>query len=99
MTYTPNQIAREITANQDAFERGPKVLAHHLEAETDKAMGFPSRDEGNDDLVWIPKSVADTREMIDEAVDLCVEPWFSREHPDALDRILTRNEHIGGDLE
>jgi hypothetical protein len=68
---------RQITRSAEAKHEGEFVEAVELQAETEKAIGLPTRD-GDPEPIWLPKSQIDAMEGEDGRVFCYIPTWLAR---------------------
>ena len=88
MSYSEEDIARVIAENEDAFMDGRHLVAPYLEAETEKAIGIPTKGDDRDP-VWLPKSQNHADEMKNERVRIALPDWLVESERESLMHVKT----------
>lgn len=88
--HTHDQVENVICTDFEAVEEGKTFLAARVQKVTRKGVGLAQ--EGTRDLLWLPKSQCDIREMEDGTAYVCIRKWLADEKDftkvDYLDYII-----------
>jgi len=75
--HTHDQVENIVCTDFEAVEEGKRFLAARVQQVTPKGVGLLQK--GTRDLLWLPKSQCDIREMNDGTAYVCVREWLADE--------------------